>query len=284
MPDTSQFRSTHFSLKDRLASLVSEKFFGSFTYTVRHGIIKGMKRKGGLGFLPAFLARSPENEPELTFLRNLDLEGKVVYDIGAFQGVMTLFFARHAKAVISYEPLPANYRRVVENVELNGLRHVHVLNRALGNQKGSLRLTIDPRMLGAASGDPGVSAQIACSVLEAVTTEVPITTLDEDIEQNSLPPPDFIKIDIEGMELAALEGMQRTLASRHSALYLELHGATDEDKRERAFQIVQFLMRLGHCNILHVETGSPVTTPTTSAIYTGHLYCTEGEGSNPTPG
>ena len=124
MPTTPQFRSTHFSLKDRIISFVSEKFFGSLTYTVRHGIIKGMKRKGGLGFLPAFLARSPENEPELTFLRNLDLEGKVVYDIGAFQGVMTLFFARQAKAVISYEPLPTNYRRVIENVELNGLRHV----------------------------------------------------------------------------------------------------------------------------------------------------------------
>ncbi|MBZ5672564.1 MAG: FkbM family methyltransferase [Acidobacteriia bacterium] len=273
MPDTSQFRSAHFSLKDRFASFVSENFFGGLTYTVRHGIIKGMKRKGGLGFLPGFLARSPENEPELTFLRNLDLEGKGVYDIGAFQGVMTLFFARQAKAVISYEPLPANYRRVVENVELNELRHVVVLNRALGNQKGSLRLTVDPRMPGAASGDPGVSAQIAGSVPEAVTTEVPIVTLDEDIEQNGLPPPDFIKIDIEGMELPALEGMRRTLAARHPLLYLEMHGSTETEKVQRAREVIQFLLAIGYASILHVESGTQISATNAPVARSGHIFC-----------
>jgi FkbM family methyltransferase len=273
MPDPSQFRSTHFSWKDRATSFVSEKFFGSLTYTVRHGIIKGMKRKGGLGFLPGFLARSPENEPELTFLRNLDLEGKVVYDIGAFQGVMTLFFARQAKAVISYEPLPANYRRVVENVELNGLRHVHVLNRALGNQEGSLRLTVDPRMPGAASGDPGVSAQIAGSVLEAATTDVPIAALDEDIEQNGLPSPDFIKIDIEGMELPALEGMSKTLAARHPLLYLEMHGPTEAEKEQRAQEVIQFLRAIGYNSILHIESGTQIVAANAPVARSGHIFC-----------
>ncbi|MGA2632536.1 MAG: FkbM family methyltransferase [Terriglobia bacterium] len=273
MPDTSQFRSTHFSLKDRFTSFVSEKFFGSLTYTVRHGIIKGMKRKGGLGFLPGFLARSPENDPELTFLRNLDLEGKVVYDIGAFQGVMTLYFARHAKAVISYEPLLANYRRVVENVELNGLRHVVVLNRAVGNQKGTLRLAIDPRMPGAATGEPGTSAQIAASVPDAATAEVPMALLDEDIAQNALPLPDFIKMDIEGMELPALEGMSRTLVARHPLLYLEMHGPTEEEKEQRAAEVIQFLLAIGYHNILHIESGTQINAANAPVARSGHIFC-----------
>jgi FkbM family methyltransferase len=243
-----------------------------------------MKRKGGLGFLPAFMARPGCLKAEEAFLHGLDLNDKVVYDIGAFQGIMTLFFAARAKSVVTYEPHPANYRRVLENVALNKLTNVQAINRAVGDEEGTLLLVFDPRMPGAGSGDGIISAQITSSIAEAATVEVPTVRLDDDVERRGLPPADFIKIDVEGMELAALEGMQRTLASRHPALYLELHGATDEDKRERAFQIVQFLMRLGYCNILHVETRNPVTAPTTSAIYTGHLYCTEGERSNPTAG
>jgi FkbM family methyltransferase len=195
---------------------------------------------------------------------------------------MTLFFAARAKAVVTYEPHPAHYRRVLENLALNQLTNVRVFNRAVGDKAGTLLLTFDPRMPGAASGDGIISAQITNSISEAATVEVPIVRLDDDVERDGLPSADFIKIDIEGMELAALEGMERTLTSRRPALYVELHGATEEDKRERAKQIVQFLSGLGYGNILHVETGSRVTASTPSTIYSGHLYCTGDAGSNPT--
>ena len=64
-------------------------------------------------------------------MRSLDLSGKVVYDIGALQGIMTLFFARQARTAVTCEPHPANYQRVLESVQLNALRNVTVLNRAL---------------------------------------------------------------------------------------------------------------------------------------------------------
>ena len=80
------FRRQHFSLKDRIVSFISEKLFQNVTYTVRHGLIRGMKRKGGLGFLPACVAGSGSHEAEESFLRELDLSDKVVYEIGAFEG------------------------------------------------------------------------------------------------------------------------------------------------------------------------------------------------------
>ena len=109
----SQFRRTHFSLKDRITSFVSEKLFQNITYTVRHGLIQGMKRKGGLGFLPAAILPKSHTSAEEEFLRGLDIAGKVVYDIGAFQGMMTLFFARKAAAVIAFEPHPVNFQRLL---------------------------------------------------------------------------------------------------------------------------------------------------------------------------
>lgn len=42
--------------------------------------------------------------PEERFWHDLDLRGKTVYDIGAFHGSLTLFFAVRAKSVVSFEP------------------------------------------------------------------------------------------------------------------------------------------------------------------------------------
>jgi FkbM family methyltransferase len=202
------------------------------------------------------------------------LKGKVVYDVGAFQGIMTLFFAQKARAVISYEPHPSNCRRFGENVALNRLNHVTVLNRAVGNKESTLRLVCDPRMPGAASGDAGISAQISGSVAQASTMEVPMVRLDDDIERNHLPLPDFIKIDIEGMELAALEGMTETLSKHRPALYLEMHGVSEEEKEEKAARIVRFLHSMGYTHIRHVETGTVINASNVAVARAGHLYCT----------
>ena len=278
MPERPNFRRLHFSLKDRLVSFISDKLFQNFSYTVRHGLIEGMKRKGGLGFLSAALAPSPQNSAEEAFLRSLDLKGKVVYDVGAFQGVMTLFFARRAKAVVTYEPLPASYARILENVRHNGLSNVMVLNRALGERESVMTLIYDPRLIGAATGDATIGAQIRESIGEAVTLEVPVVRLDDDIPRNNLPLPDFVKIDIEGMELSALEGMRGTLVSRHPELYLEMHGTTAEEKERRSRQIVQFLSAVGHGSLRHVETGKPVAASDFALVSSGHLYCRAHEG------
>jgi len=60
-----------------LVAFVSQRLFGNYTYTIRHGLASGMRRKGGLGFLPVNSGETAETE----FLRKLPLAGKVVYDV-----------------------------------------------------------------------------------------------------------------------------------------------------------------------------------------------------------
>lgn len=50
-------------------------------------------------------------------------EMRVVYDIGANIGNHTVYFAHHASAarIFSFEPVPANYRMLVKNIENNRL-------------------------------------------------------------------------------------------------------------------------------------------------------------------
>ena len=47
----------HYTLKHRLIAWISTRLFDTTTYTVRHGLPKGVKRKGGLGWVLA--ASSP---------------------------------------------------------------------------------------------------------------------------------------------------------------------------------------------------------------------------------
>ena len=65
-----------------------------------------MRRRGGLGFVPW----GPAETAETRFLRALDVGDKVVYDIGGFEGLLTMFFSRRARNVIAWEP-NSNTRR-----------------------------------------------------------------------------------------------------------------------------------------------------------------------------
>lgn len=277
MPSASNFRHQHFSLKDRVVSFLSEALFDNLTYTVRHGLIQGMKRKGGLGFLPAAFLSGGAHRHEEDFFQSLNLAGKVVFDIGAFHGIMTLFFARQAKAVVSYEPHPANFRRLQENVSLNQLQNVTVFNRGIGDSEILIELACDPRMPGAASGDPAIVSQIRDSIPQTQSIKIAVTRLDDEIERNQLPLPDLVKIDVEGMELSALRGMPQLLAGHRPQLYLEMHGATESDKEEKTAAILGFLTQASYKSILHVETGKAITPSDISIARTGHLFCVAGE-------
>ena len=98
---------------------------------------------------------------EHTFLEGLDLTGKTIYDIGAFDGLHALFFARAtgpAGRVVVFEPSPSTFGRLVENLELNEMRHVDPHNVALGNSRQHLPLYETPDQPGLSSLlEPGVT-------------------------------------------------------------------------------------------------------------------------------
>jgi FkbM family methyltransferase len=254
----------HYSLRHRAIGWLSRRLFDRCTYTVRHGLNRGMKRRGGLGWIPARLSRGTQTREEM-FWRELPLGGKVVYDVGAFHGILTLFFASRCAQVISYEPNDGNHARLIENIGLNNLANVSVRKVAVGSQARSGTLLYDPSMAGGGSLDSRVIAP--------VSQPVEITTLDRDMAAASLPPPDLIKIDIEGWELEALQGARAMLDAHHPALFLEMHGETMREKKSKAGEIVAFLRSAGYIDIVHVETGAMIASGNEALAAEGHLYC-----------
>jgi FkbM family methyltransferase len=267
----------HYSLKHRITAAVSEGLFRNISYTVRHGLLKGMRRKGGLGFLPEWFPGAATPSPETEFWRAQDLTGQVVWDVGAFEGLLTMHFARTAAQVIAWEPNPGSRIRLTENLELNRLTNVRIRPLGVGRQPGVLDLVLDPLMPGGASADSIIASQIRSSLAGAPTTRIEIVTLDADRVQQQLPLPQVIKLDVEGMELQVLQGAIQTLQQARPALYLEMHGATPDDKAARARDILAFLHAHGYGAIYHVETrtmlGYPITAAELVTAASGHLYC-----------
>jgi len=206
--ETQPFR--HYSRTHRVVAWISEKVCGRLTYTQRHGLIKGMLRRGGLGWLPSFASGSTITG-EHAFWSRQDLRDLVIYDIGAFQGLLTMFFAKQARQVVAYEPYSRNYVRLAENIALNRLTNVTLRKVALGSKQESAVATALPLMPGGATVDTDARAYMHASAPHTISEEISLTTLDDDIREQSLPPPDFVKIDVEGAELAVIQGARQTL-------------------------------------------------------------------------
>lgn len=255
----------HYGLKHRATSWLSRHVFDRIVYTSRHGLLKGMKRRGGLGWLPESMCGSLLT-PEIRFWLDAPLAGRVVYDIGAFQGMLTLFFASRGRGVVAYEPVARNRARLTENVSLNRLANVTIRGVALADAPGRGTMRVDDLMSG---GSKLITVEGPNTAFE----QTEITTLDRDIAEHGLPRPGFIKIDVEGFELQVLQGAPQTLRQDRPELFLEMHGESMADKIRKTRDIVEYLFDCGYRNIRHIESASAITPQNSDQAARGHLYC-----------
>jgi FkbM family methyltransferase len=251
----------------RLAKLALRPFAGR-VYTVRSGVARGLKRRGGYGFLPELLMRPTQ---EQSFLTGLELRGRTVYDIGGHEGVFSLFFARAVGPegrVIVFEPNPRSADRLLENVALNGLRNVELHTIALGSDATTATLVVNPQSSGRSRlnrGDAGPGG-------ERERFQVEVDSLDHWVELKGLPPADFVKIDTEGFEGEVLSGARATLERVRPQLFIEIHGSGSEQKRANARSVVALLSDIGYV-ITHVESQQAITPENSDVASVGHLYC-----------
>ena len=250
---------------DRLIAIIPQR-----TYRIRGGIARGLKHRG-LGLRQVVVRPAPDS-PEIETLRAQDLGGRTVYDIGAEAGWFTSFFADRAGgrgSVISFEPHPVSYERTLEQVRVNGQRNVTVLNVAVGDEDGHLTMTFGDQP-GQGSADAQLREMLSANP-HAWTVQVPVVRIDTVIEQRDLPLPDFVKIDVEGLERAVLRGMSKTIERAHPSLFIELHGLDMEAKRANARGVVELLLKHGY-KVTHVESGCGIST-VDDARPEGHLLC-----------
>lgn len=143
------------------------------------------------------------DEPdEMGFLAHVLQPDDIFIDIGANVGSYSMLAASlPGTQVISFEPVPATYERLLQNVAFNRLEgRVQTRQQGVSDATGELRFTanFDSMNRVAGDGEGGVS--------------VPVVRLD-DVTYPQLAGKIVLKIDVEGFEMAVLGGAQAMLQS-----------------------------------------------------------------------
>lgn len=150
-------------------------------------------------------------EAELDLLPILVDPNRIAVDIGAHSGLYSEALSKIATHVIAVEaipPLAQNLQRL--------LPHVEVINAAISDKDGEITLAMPEGHLGLASV---AHANFAGSA-RVNKINVPARSLDSILQSRS-DAVGFIKIDVEGHELAVLEGARKTIASHRPVMLIE---------------------------------------------------------------
>jgi FkbM family methyltransferase len=162
-----------------------------------------------------------ESSVQEALVRHLP-RGGVVYDVGANLGFFSLVAARLVGVgegrVYAFEPAPENAEAIRRNAELNHLPNISVIASAVSSQAGTARLQIVDDQSWSRLEEFGEHPDTE-RVLEVETVSI-----DGLLSAGELPPPTLVKIDVEGAELAVLDGMRSTIAEHRPVIVCELHG------------------------------------------------------------
>jgi FkbM family methyltransferase len=146
------------------------------------------------------------NESVFNTCKSFLKDGDVFYDIGANVGYFTLEMAKVFNdkiKIISIEPQSSLTQAISLSIKLNEFKNIEVFDLMIGKNQGEKKLYLTSHTIHASS----VPRESKYSSLNKK-----ITTLDLLVETNSIPPPNVIKIDIEGGELDALSGAIKTIS------------------------------------------------------------------------
>jgi len=150
----------------------------------------------------------------------------VVLDVGANIGFWSIPLAAHLKGhgcLHAFEPVPANCRRLAENVKRNALENtVHLHQSGLSDQNRSLQISLREDFAnGAETGNASIVIDSQDLLFES--TEIRVDRLDDIFESLDIGRLDFIKADIEGHEDRLLAGAANVIHRCRPILYVEIN-------------------------------------------------------------
>ena len=148
---------------------------------------------------------------------------RIALDCGAHVGIQAHRMAEQFEFVYAFEPVWVEL--LAHN--MRDYRNWQLCPYALGSETGTTSFTINPENTGGTHTTPG--------------DDYPVRTIDS-LGLHSV---DFVKMDLEGCELAALQGAEQTIRACKPVLMLEI----ERDAQDRQ-QIYQLLKSWGYTHLL----------------------------------
>jgi len=138
-------------------------------------------------------------------------KNEVFADVGGYDGQTSIEFIKHCpnyKSIYLFEPSQENLLMAKEN--LKSYKNINFIPKGLSNKKEILRFD-------ASSGS-------ASSISKDGTVQIKVASLDELVGEKIT----FIKMDIEGAEGLAIEGMTRHILSDYPKLAISVYHRVDD--------------------------------------------------------
>ncbi len=172
--------------------------------------------------------------------------GSVFYDLGSSIGNFAIFAALRGLTAIAFEPDPTSFGSLLRNVAANKVDvRAHQIAISNGRDEHGILLTNSEKgragdhhkvlNLEKNAAHPGILAHLDKRV------EVTTLSIDQAVKRMELPSPNYMKIDIDGSEIAFLEGAEATLSNP------SLHGFIFELYKHSEYYptIVETISRFG---------------------------------------
>lgn len=161
-----------------------------------YGNWRGMKESGEDFFIKKYLSNN---------------QIKLCLDVGANIGNYSKLLLEETNSkVISFEPMPFNFKKLSNNLSDYSDRTI-LVNKGISSKSGTLDINYNENL-------PSFASFIRESnhheyVQNNETLEIEVISIDDFIRENHITEIDFIKIDVEGFESEVIEGAFETFNS-----------------------------------------------------------------------
>jgi len=194
-----------------------------------------LDRKNGFVDEMIFATKTYERHILRIIKENSSLSG-VFLDLGANIGAVSLFASFYFKTVFSFEPLENFCDQFEESIKLNGLNNIVVYRFGCYDAEKKAVIAIPTDNKGGSSLI--FDEKISC-MNSNLKREVSLIKLDDFLFEDV----DFVKLDVEGVELNCLRGMEKILRKCKPKIISELTFSSDVD---RNVELIEFLFGLGY--------------------------------------
>ncbi len=172
--------------------------------------------------------------------------GSTVIDVGASLGSFSLYAAQQGAKVLAFEPSPASFQILSQNIQLNGWRdRISPFSQCVGGKAGKRDFFVSRfSPLSSFYAEKGEKITADCTTLENIFEEYRLRRLD------------ILKLDCEGAEYEILYRTPLKILERIDEIRLEYH--VFPDKRANPEDLTEFLLSNGFA-LVHQRKDAPIS-------------------------
>tara|TARA_B100001750_G_C15513174_1_gene605103 strand:+ start:815 stop:1708 length:894 start_codon:yes stop_codon:yes gene_type:complete len=181
-------------------------------------------------------------------------KGMTIIEVGANIGYYSLLESRiiGEKGVVhAIEPVPDNFQKLTSNIELNNKSNIIPYNFAISNKAGSADFFLTDESNWGSMVDPKsdfISKSMSTKLQKRHKDKISVETktLDQFVKDEEIQEVNLVRMDIEGYEIQALDGMKRLLQdSTNLRLLIEVHNKIFTDPKDALGPTFEMLLGYG---------------------------------------